>query len=105
MNPDEDYFVVRIVEGAKQLEESETYSAVKFKKNDWIISVQWYNFEPSKKNRRGDRFYTRGDEQWIPCGSIIRTLKMPITLRWVGRHFQLSCELNKHIDDRGDLTY
>jgi hypothetical protein len=49
LHPNEEYFVAKIVEKSKQLEESETYSAVKFKKNDWIVSVQWYNFEPTKK--------------------------------------------------------
>lgn len=44
LNPNEHYFVARIVEKAKQLEEAETYSAVNFKKNDWIVSVQWYIF-------------------------------------------------------------
>jgi hypothetical protein len=58
-----------------------------------------------QKNSRGDRFYAKGNEQWIPCGSIIRFLKTPITLKWACRHFQLGNELSKHIEDHGDLIY
>jgi len=70
-NPDEEYFVAKIEEKAKQLEEEGTYSAVLFKKNDWIIFVRWYIFVSSKTNRLGDGFYTKDFAQWIPCGSII----------------------------------
>ncbi len=36
-NPDEEYFVAKIEKKAVELEEAGTYSAVQFKKNDWII--------------------------------------------------------------------
>ncbi len=58
-NPDEVYFVAKIEEKAVKLEEAGTYSAVQFKKNDWIIFVRWYEFVSTKKNRRGDRFYKK----------------------------------------------
>ena len=65
-NPDEEYFIAKIVEKARKLEEDGTYSAVLYRKNDWIVSVCWYNFAPTKQNRLGDRFYTKGLIQWIP---------------------------------------
>jgi hypothetical protein len=104
-NPDEEYFVAKIEEKAVKLEEAGTYSAVPFKKNDWIVFERWYEFVSTKKNRRGDRFYKKGFAQWIPCGSIIRTLTQTVTLRWSGGYYQLSKELNTHIEQYGDITY
>lgn len=104
-NPDENYFVAKVEEKAIKLEEGGTYSAVLYKKNDWIVSVQWYVFVSTKTNRRGDRFYKRGFAQWIPCGSIIRSLKDQVVLRWNGSYYQLSRELNDHIEQYGDITY
>ena len=92
-------------EKAIKLEESGTYSAIPFKKNDWIVSAQWYEFVSTMDNRRGDRFYKKGFAQWIPCGSIIRSLKEPVVMRWSGQYYQLSNELNKHIEQYGDITY
>lgn len=102
-NPDEDYFVAKIEEKAVQLDEGGVYSAVQFKKNDWIVSVCWYVFVSSKTNRLGDRFYTKGFSQWIPCGSIIRSLSEPIKMTWSGQHYRLSKRLNDHIEQHGDL--
>ncbi len=97
-----DVIQFRNEERAKGLGEDGTFCAVPFKKNDWIVLVQWYNF--AKKNPGGDRFYKKGEAQWIPCGSILRTLTMPVTLTWNRRHYQLSNELNKHIEDYGDIS-
>ena len=47
-NPDEDYFVVRIEEGAPKLDEAGVYSTVLFRKNDLIVFVRWYMFPPFK---------------------------------------------------------
>ena len=80
-NLEEDYFVAKIEKRALKLDEAGVYSAVPFQKNDWIVYVSWYNFVPSKQNRNGDRFYSRGSVKWIPCNSIIRCLTMPITLK------------------------
>ena len=88
-NPDEEYFVAKIKERAIKLEEAGTYSSIPFKKNDWIVSVQWYGFVSTMNNRRGDRFYKKGFAQWIPCGSIIRSLKEPVVMRWSGQYYQL----------------
>ena len=79
------------------------YSAVPYKKGDWIVSVCWYEFVSSKQNRVKDRFYKKGFSQWIPCGSIIRTLTQSIVLRWSGQHFRLSNALHEHIEQHGDL--
>jgi len=65
-NPDEEYFVAKIEERAKKLEEDGTFCAVPFKKNDWIVLVRWYNF--AKKNPGGDRFYKKGEAQCHPFG-------------------------------------
>ena len=81
------------------------YSVVPFKKNDWIVYVRWYNVVPSKKNKAGNRFYSRGSVQWIPCNSIVKGLTMPIVLKWASRHYKLSDMLNSHIQDRGDIAY
>ncbi len=104
-NPDENYFVAKIESKAKKLTEAGTYSAVHYERNDWIVFVRWYTFVPSKTNRRNDRFYTKGFAQWIPCGSIIHTLKEPVNMRWTGKHYQLLRELNTHIEENGNLAY
>ena len=104
-NPDENYFVAKIEEKALRLGGAGTYSAVPFKKNDWIVYVCWYEFVPTKKNRNGDRFYKKGFSQWIPCGSIIRSLSQKVTLRWSGGHYLLGSSLNKHIEQYGDISY
>ena len=67
-NPDEEYFVAKIKEKAIKLEEAGTYSAIPFKKNDWNVSVQWYEFVSIMNNKRGDRFYKKVFSQWILCG-------------------------------------
>ena len=55
-------------------------------------------------NRRGDRFYKKGDFQWIGCASIVRTIKSKdVIMRWSGQHYRLSKEVNKQIEDYGDL--
>ena len=87
------------------MDEAGVYSAVPFKKNDWIVSVRWYNFVPSKQNNAGDRFYSRGSEQWIPCNSIIESLTMQITLRWSSRHYKMRNSLHTHIEENGDIVY
>ena len=102
---DEDYFVAKIERRAIKLDEAGVYSAVPFKKNDWIVYVRWYNFVPSKQNNAGDRFYSRGSEQWIPCNSIIESLTMPITLRWSSRHYKMRNSLHTHIEENGDIVY
>ena len=84
-NLDEEYFVAKVEERAMKLEESGTYSAVPYQKNDWIVFVRWYCF--AKVNPRGDKFYTKGYAQWIPCGSIVRTLKQPVSLTWARPHY------------------
>ena len=104
-NPDEDYFVAKIEEKAIKLEEGGTYSAVYYKKNDWLVYMHWYNFVPSRKNRNNDRFYNKGDVQWIPCGSIIQSLKEAVVLKWTGGHYRLSQLPSKNIEDYGDITY
>ena len=75
MNPDEEYFVCKIEEKAIKLSEAGVYSAVNFKKGDWIVKICWYVFCPSKQNRTGDRFYKKGYSQFIACGSIVRAIK------------------------------
>ena len=42
--PDKKYCVAKIEGKVKQLEEGGVYSAVTFRKNDWIVSVCWYTF-------------------------------------------------------------
>ena len=39
MNPDEEYFVAKMEERAKKIDEDEIYSAVEFKKGDWIVKI------------------------------------------------------------------
>ena len=49
----------------------------------------------------------KGFSQWIPCGSIIRSLSEsePVTVKmtWSGQHYRLSKRLNDHIEQHGDL--
>ena len=104
-NQDEDYYVAKIEGDALQLDEAGTYTAVLYKKNDWIVSVCWYAFAPTKTNRNGDRFYKKGFSQWIPCNSIIRCIKERITLNWVGQYYKLTKALNDHIEEHGDISY
>ena len=85
MNPDEEYFVAKIEERVKNIDKDEIYSAVEFNKGDWIVKIRWYVFCPSMTNRRGDRFYKKGDLQWIGCASIVRAVKSKdVILRWSG---------------------
>ena len=70
-NPDKDWFVARVEEKAKKLEEARVYTTVHYEKNDWIVNVRWYLFIPYKVDGNGDRFYKKGLPQWIPCGSIV----------------------------------
>ena len=87
-----------------KLEEDGTYSDVPFRKNKWIVSVRVYEFVPSKRDERGDRFYNKGFAQWIPCGYIIRSITLPVILKWAGDYFQLSQELNVRVEQYGDLV-
>ena len=104
MNPDEEYFVAKIEERTDQIDKPGFYSAVEFNKGDWIVKIRWYVICPSKTNRRGDRFYKRGDSQWIGCASIVRTIKPnDVVMRWSGQHYMLSKEVSKHLEDCGDL--
>ena len=77
---------------------------MEFKKGDWIVKIRWYELCPLKTNMRGDRFYRRGDSQWIGCASIVRTIKpKDVVMTWSGQHYRLSKEAGKHIEDYGDL--
>ena len=98
----EDYFVAKKDEKGVQLDEAGIYGDVSYKKNDWIVSVCWSVFAPTKTNEKGDRFYRKGFTQWIPCGPIIRCLKKQINLPWVGQYYKLTKALNDHIEDHGD---
>ena len=95
-NPDEEYGVAKIEQKAMNLEDS--------RKNDWIVFVRWYELSSTKK-RRGNRFYKKGFVQWTPYGSIIRTLTQTVGLQWSGRYYQLSNDLNNHIEKFGDITH
>ena len=104
MNPDEEYFVAKIEGRAKKTDKAGFYSAVEFKKGDWIVKIRWYKFCPSMTNRRGDRIYKRGDSQWTGCASIVGTIKSnDVVMRWSGQYYQLIKEVSKHIEDYGDL--
>ena len=59
-NPGEEYFVTKIKEKAVKLEEAGTYIAIPFKKNDYIVSVQWYEFVSIVNNRKNNRFCKKG---------------------------------------------
>ena len=74
-NPDEEWFVAKLEEKAKKLEEARFYTVVHYNKGDWIVYASWYLFDPSKVDGSGDRFYKRGPPQWIPCGSIVQGLR------------------------------
>jgi len=99
----EDYFVAKIERSALKVDDAGVYSAVPFRKNGWIVYVCWYNCVASKQNGNGDRFYTKGSTQWIPCNSVIRCLTIPIILKWTRRYYQLSKSLHTHIEDDGDI--
>ena len=104
INPDEEYFVCKIEEKAIILSEAGMYSAVKFKKGDWIVKICWYVFCPSKQNRTGDRFYKMGYAQFIACGSIVRAIKpKDVVLRWSGGYYRPGKQTSRKIEDFGDL--
>ena len=104
-NLDEEYFMAIIEEKAMKLEDDGVYSAVSFRKNDWIVYVCWCIFNSNKMNESGDRFYSKGFGQWIPCGSIIRTITLSVTLKWLGKYNRLGGVLNCHIGDHDDICY
>ena len=103
INPDEEWFVAKIEEKPRKLEEAGVYAAVPFEKGDWIVLVRWYVFDPSKANGDGDRFYRKGRTQYIPCGSIVQGVRSEVKLPWVGRHYRLSRDLVDDIVEYGDL--
>ena len=71
LNPDEGYGVAKVEQEAIQVNEAGTDSTVEFKKNDYIVSVNWCIFAPTRTNKEGDRFYRKGYSGWIPCNIII----------------------------------
>ena len=103
-NPGEEWFVAKVEEKPRKLDEAGVYAAVHYSKGDWIVFVRWYVFDASKKNDDGDRFYTKGGPQWIPCGSIVRGLRSDVKLHWNGRRHQLKRGLVEDIEDYGDLS-
>ena len=77
---------------------------MEFKKGDWIVKIRWYGLCPSETNMRGDRFYKKGNLQWIGCAPIVRTIEQKdMVITWSGQHYQLSKETGTHIEDYGDL--
>ena len=105
-NVDEEYYVAKIEQCALKLEKAGVYSSVLFQKNDWIVFVHWCVFVPSTQDETtGDRFYSKGGTQWIPCNSILRCITEPVTLTYSSRHYQLSKSLHNHIERHGDISY
>ena len=77
---------------------------MQFEKGDWIVSACWYVFCPSKTNRQCDRFYKKGLSQWIPCNSIVRSIKpREVIMRWSGNHYRMSKDIDEKIMEFGDL--
>ena len=104
-NPNEDYFVAKIEKGARKLDEGGVYSVVKYNKGDWILFGHWYELVPSKTSAAGDRFYSKGFAQWIPCNSIIQRLEQSITMKWVRPYYRLDGKLHDHIEEKGNISY
>ena len=102
-NPGEDYFIAKVEGKAKKLEEDGVHSAVMFRKNDWIVSVCWYQYVASTTTRAGERCYKKGFSQWIPCGSIVKYVSQPVILKWRTPYYRLSKGLHEHIQQHGDL--
>lgn len=103
-NPNEAWFLAKVEEKPKKLEEAGVYAAVHYSKGDWIVFVRWYEFDASKKNDDGDRFYKKGASQWIPCGSIVKGLRSEVNLPWMGRHYRLNRGLAEDIEEYGDVA-
>ena len=103
-NPEEAWFVAKLEEKPKKLEEAGVYAAVNYNKGDWIVFVRWYEFDASKVDGSGDRFYKKGPSQWIPCGSIVKGVRSEVRLPWIGRHYRLCRELVEDIEEYGDIT-
>ena len=102
-NPDEAWFLAKVEEKPKKLEEAGVYAAVQFSKGDWIVLVRWYLFDPSKVDQ-GDRFYKKGASQWIPCGSIVQGIRSEVRLPWGGRHYRLDRGLAEDIEEYGSVS-
>ena len=83
-NPDEAWFVAKLEEKPKKLEEAAVYAAVHYNNGGWIFVVSWYLFDAFKVDGSGDRFYKKGSSQWIPCGSIVKGVRSEVRLPWVG---------------------
>ena len=103
-NPGEEWFVAKVEEKPRKLGEAGVYAAVHYSKGDWIVFVRWCVFDASKKNDDGDRFYTKGGLQRIPCGSIVRGLRSDVKLHWNGRRHQLKRGLIEDIEECGDAS-
>ena len=106
INPYKEYCVVKNQSQEKKIDEAGVYSAVQYKKGDWIVKISWYEFSPYKTNRVEDRFYKNGESQWIPCGSIVRSIKpSEVAIRWSGQNYRMSKEVDNHIVNHGDLLF
>ena len=102
-NPDEDYFIYNIEGGDKKIYGAGIYRCVSYKKGYWIVCAQWYVFCPPEENRLGDWFYKKGVSQWIPCGSIIRSIDPTrVFMRRSGQHYFWGKELDDYIGKYGD---
>ena len=103
-NQDEFYFVAQIKQKAVKTEKPAIYSTNHFNKGTWLVEIQWYQHE--KTDGRGNRIYTKGSMQYIPCESIVQvTRKIELEPKRGGCSFVLSEELNDHIENYGDLSY
>ena len=103
-NPGEEWFVARVEEKPRKLEEAGVYAAVHYSKGDWIVFVRWFVFDASKNNEHGDQFYTKRALQWIPCESIVKGLRSEVKLHWNGQRYQLKRDLVEDIEEYGDVT-
>ena len=106
-NPDEPYFLARVLEKAKFLEVPGTYCAARFYKNDWIVKIRWYSLDSIECN--GDRVYKLwGREgQYINCNSIVRNIpeNKPVKLQRSGQKYTLSSDLDEYICRYGDINH
>ena len=102
INPDEEYFVARVVGEAIKLDAPGFYSTQQYFKNDWIVKIQWYELNSVEAN--GDRIYSRGNAQFLHCDMLVRNLSRPIDLAKNQSHFSLSKNLDDYIIRYGAIT-
>ena len=102
-NPDENYFIARLLEKPHQLQKGGTDGTNRFNAGWYVAQIQWYNF--FKCDQRGSRFYKLGEKQKMSCGTFVRGLTRGVKLIYErnSRAYKLDQIMDAYILEYGSL--